>query len=365
MQMLKRIILVMTIGILCVPGTLAAHAQTKTQALHNVEQELQQKAQEKQAVNKDIAAIQQEMQSISTYIAKNKDQLAETQAKIDQTNQLIEQKKQEIVTLEDKIQNRKNVMKKRLVALQHDDNLNLYIKVLLDAKDFNDFIQRASAVTSLFNADKDILNAQQEDLGQIEKDKKDIDNQQQVLLSEQQNLADQQEQLDLNLQKRQQSLTALQQKYTQIATAMTAAAKEKATIEQQIKAAQEALLREQAEARARAAAARAASTPASVSAPVSVKGQEMYVTATAYTPFDSGSITRLGYNIKANPNMKLIAVDPSVIPLGSKVWVEGYGVAIAGDTGGAINGHRIDVLKPTVAQARAWGVRTVKVVILD
>ena len=42
--------------------------------------------------------------------------------------------------------------------------------------------------------------------------------------------------------------------------------------------------------------------------------------------------------------MKLIAVDPSVIPLGSKVWVEGYGVAIAGDTGGAIKGNKIDVL---------------------
>ena len=44
--------------------------------------------------------------------------------------------------------------------------------------------------------------------------------------------------------------------------------------------------------------------------------------------------------------MKLIAVDPSVIPLGSKVWVEGYGVAIAGDTGGAIKGNKIDVLMP-------------------
>ena len=42
--------------------------------------------------------------------------------------------------------------------------------------------------------------------------------------------------------------------------------------------------------------------------------------------------------------MKLIAVDPSVIPLGSRVWVEGYGEAIAADTGGAIKGHKIDVL---------------------
>ena len=42
--------------------------------------------------------------------------------------------------------------------------------------------------------------------------------------------------------------------------------------------------------------------------------------------------------------MKMMAVDPKVIPLGSKVWVEGYGEAIAGDTGGAIKGNRIDIL---------------------
>ncbi|GAA3319318.1 hypothetical protein GCM10020331_025720 [Ectobacillus funiculus] len=72
-------------------------------------------------------------------------------------------------------------------------------------------------------------------------------------------------------------------------------------------------------------------------------------------------ITATGYNVKANPNMKLIAVDPKVIPLGSKVWVEGYGDAIAGDTGGVIKGNKIDVLMPTTQQALQWGRKTVKV----
>lgn len=73
----------------------------------------------------------------------------------------------------------------------------------------------------------------------------------------------------------------------------------------------------------------------------------------------------MGYNVRQNPNMKLIAVDPAVIPLGSRVWVEGYGEAIAGDTGGAIKGHKIDVLVPSNAQARLWGRKTVKVIILN
>jgi 3D (Asp-Asp-Asp) domain-containing protein len=61
--------------------------------------------------------------------------------------------------------------------------------------------------------------------------------------------------------------------------------------------------------------------------------------------------------------MKLIAVDPSVIPLGTRVWVEGYGEAIAADTGGAIKGHKIDLLMSNDAAARQWGRKTVKIII--
>ncbi|ULT56807.1 SH3 domain-containing protein [Neobacillus drentensis] len=93
---------------------------------------------------------------------------------------------------------------------------------------------------------------------------------------------------------------------------------------------------------------------------------EFTVEATAYTPLESSSgMTAAGYNIRKNPNMKLIAVDPKVIPLGTKVWVEGYGNAIAGDTGGAIKGKKIDVLLPTTKQALQWGRKNVKVRILD
>ena len=96
-------------------------------------------------------------------------------------------------------------------------------------------------------------------------------------------------------------------------------------------------------------------------------GREFYVSATAYTPFCAGcsGITATGLNVKANPNMKVVAVDPNVIPLGSKVWVEGYGYAVAGDTGGAIKGNKIDLLVPTTAQAKSWGRRTVKIKVLN
>lgn len=96
-------------------------------------------------------------------------------------------------------------------------------------------------------------------------------------------------------------------------------------------------------------------------------GKEYYVEATAYTPYCTGcsGISAAGINLRANPNLKLIAVDPRKIPLGTKVWVEGYGYAIAGDTGGAIKGNRIDVLMQTKQQAYSWGRKRVKIKVMN
>lgn len=91
------------------------------------------------------------------------------------------------------------------------------------------------------------------------------------------------------------------------------------------------------------------------------------VTATAYTASCKGcsGITATGIDLIKNPNAKVISVDPNVIPLGSKVHVEGYGTAIAGDTGGAIKGNKIDLHVPTNQEALNWGVRTVKVTVYE
>jgi 3D (Asp-Asp-Asp) domain-containing protein len=70
-------------------------------------------------------------------------------------------------------------------------------------------------------------------------------------------------------------------------------------------------------------------------------------------------------NLKSNPGAKIIAVDPNVIPLGSKVYVDGYGYAVAADKGGAIKGNRIDVFFSSKNDAYRWGVKRVKIRVLD
>jgi len=96
-------------------------------------------------------------------------------------------------------------------------------------------------------------------------------------------------------------------------------------------------------------------------------GKTITVTSTGYTVESAGGsgITATGIDLNKNPNAKVISVDPKVIPLGSKVYVEGYGQAIAADTGSAIKGNKIDIYFPTKEQAINWGVRNVNITIQE
>ncbi len=85
----------------------------------------------------------------------------------------------------------------------------------------------------------------------------------------------------------------------------------------------------------------------------------MDVVATAYTPRDGSGTGRTATGRRAN--FGVVAVDPKIIPLNSLVYVEGYGFAVAADTGGAIKGNRIDVCFQTRREVSAWGRRKVTI----
>ncbi|MHB8139792.1 MAG: 3D domain-containing protein [Vulcanimicrobiaceae bacterium] len=90
-----------------------------------------------------------------------------------------------------------------------------------------------------------------------------------------------------------------------------------------------------------------------------VTSRPMHMVATAYTANCTGcsGITALGYHAGHG----IVAVDPRVIPLGTRLYIPGYGVAIAGDTGGAIIGNRIDLGFNSLQAAIDFGRRTVTV----
>lgn len=87
------------------------------------------------------------------------------------------------------------------------------------------------------------------------------------------------------------------------------------------------------------------------------------MTATAYTAFDDGNSS---YTYRGNILRKgLVAVDPSVIPLGTRLYIPGYGYAVADDIGGAIKGNKIDIAFDNRGDALQFGRQKVTVYILD
>jgi 3D (Asp-Asp-Asp) domain-containing protein len=100
--------------------------------------------------------------------------------------------------------------------------------------------------------------------------------------------------------------------------------------------------------------AAASPTASSTPVPTTSGAASLTVTATAYTLQGSTATgAPVGYGV--------VAVDPSVIPLGTRMTIPGYGEGIAADTGGAIQGAVIDLWFPTAADAAAWGRRTVTI----
>lgn len=109
--------------------------------------------------------------------------------------------------------------------------------------------------------------------------------------------------------------------------------------------------------------------------------QVIEATATAYclcqkccgkSPSSPGyGVTASGLKIIPGTGMKVIAVDPKVIPLGSKVYVQGlngawdYGYAVAGDTGGAIKSMKIDLYMDSHEETLNWGRKKVNIYVVD
>jgi len=107
----------------------------------------------------------------------------------------------------------------------------------------------------------------------------------------------------------------------------------------------------------------AANTRTASMRPAPAGGRKLRVEATGYAAGSGGADHRTATGAAAVHGV--IAVDPRVIPLGTHVYVPGYGYAVAADTGGAIHGRRIDLCFNSHAEAIAWGRRTVTIIVLD
>jgi peptidoglycan hydrolase CwlO-like protein len=250
-----------------------------------------------------------------------------------------------------------NLFNKRIKAMYIDGNSS-YLEILLGSHNLGDFIKRIQITAKIIQYDNNILNNVKEEKEVITSQSENLNNMnnklQQLKTSNETILAN----LSSNIKEEKNLLSQ-------------ATAKEKQLIEKQR---EKELAAEKAKALAdaqKAAAAAQQTTVSALSNSISIPttggpnsgSTVITVDATAYS--DNG-FTASGSMTTRNPNgYSTIAVDPRVIPLGTRVYVQGYGYAIAADTGGAIQGKIIDVFFPSDAEAESWGRKTVQVTILN
>lgn len=341
----------------------------------------------------DVNAKYAEIERLKTQISKAEDTLKTSKEEIEKT--------------EKNISRRKEAVGDRMKDIQLNGDQRTW-QALLDAENLSDFFNRAYAMTVLQNferekiesltSEKEKLAALQEKVENTQTTLKQNEEKLQVEASSMNNkvselkekMANNEEllaQISTDKQKEQQRLVsekaaAEAQKKRAAETAKAEAAKKQAAANKQAQADAAAKLEAEAaeesssqasssststessstESSSSASSSESSSTPESSTGESSTgSGRVLQMESTAYSWREAGASNLSATGIDLSKESNVVAVDPSVIPLGSLVKVSGYGFAIAGDTGGAIQGNIIDVHFDSIDQCTAWGRRQVTV----
>ena len=339
----------------------------------------------------DVNAKYAEIERLKTQISKAEDTLKTSKEEIEKT--------------EKNISRRKEAVGDRMKDIQLNGDQRTW-QALLDAENLSDFFNRAYAMTVLQNferekiesltSEKEKLAALQEKVENTQTTLKQNEEKLQVEASSMNNkvselkekMADNEEllaQISTDKQKEQQRLVSEKAAAEAQKKRAAEAAKKQAAADKQAQADAAAKLEAEAaeesssqasssstsmessstESSSSASSSESSSTPESStgesSTPGTGSGRVLQMESTAYSWREAGASNLSATGIDLSKESNVVAVDPSVIPLGSLVKVSGYGFAIAGDTGGAIQGNIIDVHFDSVDQCRLWGRRQVTV----
>lgn len=370
-------VLVPTVGEAATLEEIKIQQQSKQSEMILLDNQINDKLSEVNEKNAELELVEQEMAALEN---------------------TVEETGKEIAIQEEVVEERLEQAKDRLKTIQTTEVNQNTVLSLIESESVTDFLNRAYVLVTLQSAGNDQVDMAQEEAEELEALKEE-QAAEIAELKEQSVLAKEQKE-ELN-----KEVASLQETMDKNKALLDQLDKERATEETRL-AEEERLAKEKAEAEKAAAEAEAkaekvknekvvatktvstektapATTKVAVKeeTPVTSKKTEekpepaktenssssktIVVSATGYSTKQAGLSTHTATGIDLRVNSRVIAVDPSVIPLGSKVEIPGYGVFIAGDTGGAIKGNKIDIHFTSVQQALSWGRRTITIKILD
>lgn len=341
-------------------------------------------------VASDVSNLQQQQKNVQQELDQNNDQLAAKVATVNQTYQQLKsiqqqqsktsnnlkQAKIQLAVAKKQKKQRVSQEKIRLRDLQQTEGTQSGLQFLQQSRSFSQWLGNLVALSRLQSAYNQSLTAVSESIKDLHNSQKKLTLAQASLKQQAGQIATKKAELNDSIQKLQNLVNSNQQKIKLLANQVSWA--KNSEKEQQAAA--------ETTSAAVSSSSESSSTTSSSSSSTKVSnsnnsqstldsssdsssesnnGKTLTMQATGYSTAEAGasSYSALGINLQQHPSC--VAVDPSVIPLGSVIWVSGYGVSIAGDTGGAIKGNIIDLHFSSVAQATAWGRKNVTVKVLN
>lgn len=321
----------------------------------------------------DRQSINDEISKLHDTIEQFEEMQAEIQGEMKENEQQLLQIEERIEQLQDDLELRNEILKEKAVIYQKTGTRISYLQVILGSKNFGDFINRIISLSRISQADDNFIEQtllKQNELLEMQAE----------FLEKQEGLAAQLTELeviyDVIQEEQEKSLQLLaevkenEKEQEKLISKLVKEEKELGIKEKEIRRKiEEELKREEEQRKAREEEKnkqkvnRGKDTPNQL---ISDGEWETFI-ATAYTANCKGcsGITYTGINLHNNPNAKVVAVDPNLIPLGSKVEIKGYGTYLAADIGGAIKGRKIDIFVPNKATANRFGIKSVQIRILN
>ncbi|GKU23758.1 3D domain-containing protein [Clostridium folliculivorans] len=333
-------------------------------------------------LNAEMAGINSEMDKLNKKLSDDNQNIAQTEKEIKLTENKLEQYKKEIEA-------NKNTLGNRLRGMYKSGLDNNYLSILLSSTDLGDFFSKLSAVEKIIsldkqlinqlNSEKETVNQSMEDLNKKNQQLKELKKETEASLKTLDDKKQQQQQLAKQFSLQKEALAAvIEANETKLISHSIAAIDSDSSSETDVRNAISTLsglipqistssVKSKAQKYLSIAKDKLSAIIASKSTSdtvISRGSNDQYkatfsMSSTAYT---GGYVTAIGLKPLRSPSgISTVAVDPSVIPLGSKLFIPGYGTAIAADTGGAIQGNIVDLYFNSEAECNSWGRRGITV----
>ena len=352
-------------GITCLLMTsypMSIHAQEISQeSIQQLEQEISQKLNDVNEKYRQVERLKQDLNELKSNQKELELQINDQQ---------------------DKLAEKETVVKERMVALQSSGVIYQRFVQLLQATSISDFFHRLIVIQELFKSDILTIQNYHKEVQTLVSSQKELKDTEDTLLKKQEDLqkestlyADSIQELKQNLATNKEALFAIheQESKVQQLSENTEPTTHHAPDESKKEVVQEEKNEQYTEIKPSAVdqylkkkeSEKVITKSKAESSITTSTGKEFVAEATAYSYKQVGlsNYTAMGIDLRSNPNV--IAVDPTQIPLGTLVEVPGYGIAIAGDTGGDIKGNRIDVHYPEVQQAMDFGRRKITIKVMN